>query len=458
MKSTNSKFCTLDQIMVTLRDLNDVVSFDETEQQTWQNFCHSVSELSERLSQLPTQKFAICAQDSYWFAVAFMACTQANKQIVLPGNYQPLALEELSVHFDGLLHDQAVAPIPNIVNVDLGGLSSSHSNFRFKALDLEHTSLTLFTSGSSGAPKAICKSLKEISIELEQLESQWGSQITGTRIHSTVSQQHIYGLLFRLLWPLCARRPFSRQNLEFPEQVTRIANDDCVLISSPALLKRMTEDDSSDNMRAVFSSGGPLSHDASHRAKELFGTLPYEVFGSTETGGIAFRQQLTPATPWTLFDCIEATLNQERCLRLKSPYIDDNHWYQTADECELINDRQFVLRGRTDRVIKIEEKRVSLVEVEKRLEQLDWVSECVTVPYEQYNRLILASVLVLSENGKIKLEQLGKGRFWLLLRKELREWLEPIAIPRRYRILEEIPLNSQGKRLMSVIEKQLTDD
>ena len=290
------------------------------------------------------------------------------------------------------------------------------------------------------------------------MESQWGSQICGTHIHSTVSQQHIYGLLFRLLWPLCAHRPFSRQNLEFPEQVSRIANDNCVLISSPALLKRMTEDDSSDNMRAVFSSGGPLSNEASSQALELFGALPYEVFGSTETGGIAFRQQWTPTTPWTLFDCIQATLNQENCLRLKSPYIDNNHWYQTADECELINERQFILKGRTDRVIKIEEKRISLVEVEKRLEQLEWISESVVVPFEQDNRLILASILVLSDSGKLKLEQLGKGKFWLLLRKELREWLEPIAIPRRYRIQEEIPLNSQGKRLMSVIEKQLTHE
>ncbi|MCU8495017.1 AMP-fatty acid ligase, partial [Vibrio vulnificus] len=52
-----------------------------------------------------------------------------------------------------------------------------------------------------------------------------------------------------------------------------------------------------------------------------------------------------------------------------------------------------------------------------------------------------------------KLNELGKGKFWLLLRGELRQWLEPIAIPRRYRVVSEIPLNSQGKRLTNQIEQ-----
>lgn len=119
----------------------------------------------------------------------------------------------------------------------------------------------------------------------------------------------------------------------------------------------------------------------------------------------------------------------------------------------MVSKNQFILKGRTDRVIKIEEKRVSLVEVEKRLEQLPWISECVVIPFEEPERLILASVLVLSDEGQAKLATMSKGKFWLMLRSELRKWLEPIAIPRKYRIVDEIPLNSQGKRLTSHIEQ-----
>ncbi|MBF4253917.1 acyl-CoA synthetase, partial [Vibrio anguillarum] len=114
--------------------------------------------------------------------------------------------------------------------------------------------------------------------------------------------------------------------------------------------------------------------------------------------------------------------------------------------------QHFTLKGRTDRIIKIEEKRISLVEVEQRIEQLPWISETAVLPQQDGERLILISAIVLSACGTEKLAQLGKGKFWLLLRSELRQWLEPIAVPRRFRVVKEIPLNSQGKRLVAELE------
>ncbi|MFA0621707.1 AMP-binding protein, partial [Vibrio sp. 10N.222.49.A4] len=321
------------------------------------------------------------------------------------------------------------------------------------AIELAAIQLTLFTSGSSGTPKAIHKTLEHLDIEIAQLDKNWGALLKDNQVHSTVSHQHIYGLLFRILWPLCSSVPFSRNNLEYPEQILSHANKQSVLISSPALLKRLKHETKSTHLAGVFSSGGPLPTESAHQSRGLLGHLPIEVFGSTETGGIAFRQQQSVQTPWQLFDCIKASLNSENCIKLLSPYIDKNNWYQTADECEMVSDNQFILKGRTDRVIKIEEKRVSLVEVEKRLEQLPWISECVVIPFEEPERLILASVLVLSEEGQATLATMSKGKFWLMLRSELRKWLEPIAIPRKYRVVDEIPLNSQGKRLTSHIEQ-----
>ncbi|MBF4406006.1 acyl-CoA synthetase, partial [Vibrio anguillarum] len=115
--------------------------------------------------------------------------------------------------------------------------------------------------------------------------------------------------------------------------------------------------------------------------------------------------------------------NSENCLALRSAHIDPNHWYQTADECELSDQQHFTLKGRTDRIIKIEEKRISLVEVEQRIEQLPWISETAVLPQQDGERLILISAIVLSACGTEKLAQLGKGKFWLLLRSELRQWL-----------------------------------
>ncbi|PTO74261.1 AMP-binding protein [Vibrio splendidus] len=452
-------YISLSELLSQNRAPESIVCFDDNSEITWQTFNDYLSQLVNLLSSSHFQRVAICTQDSYLFSVAFLACAVSKKNIILPGNYQPCALAELSEHFDCLLVDDSigeveVSDVRNIQNLlDSSPKAQQPLIDNLAPIDLAAIQLTLFTSGSSGTPKAIDKTLEHLDIEIAQLDKNWGDLLKGNRVHSTVSHQHIYGLLFRILWPLCSGVPFARHNLEYPEQILSHANKQSVLISSPALLKRLKHETKSAQLAGVFSSGGPLPTESAHQALNLLGHFPIEVFGSTETGGIAFRQQQSAQTPWQLFDCIEASLNSENCIKLLSPYIDNNNWYQTADECEMVSENQFILKGRTDRVIKIEEKRVSLVEVEKRLEQLPWISECVVIPFEEPERLILASVLVLSDQGQAKLATMSKGKFWLMLRSELRKWLEPIAIPRKYRIVDEIPLNSQGKRLTSHIEQ-----
>ncbi|MFA0717954.1 AMP-binding protein [Vibrio splendidus] len=452
-------YISLSELLSQNRAPESIVCFDDNSEITWQTFNDDLSQLVHLLSSSPFQRVAICTQDSYLFSVAFLACAVSHKHIILPGNYQPCALAELSEHFDCLLVDDSIGEVEVSDVRNIQTLLNSNTEAQkpltdnLPDIDLAAIQLTLFTSGSSGTPKAIDKTLEHLDIEIAQLDKNWGDLLKGNRVHSTVSHQHIYGLLFRILWPLCSGVPFARHNLEFPEQILSHANKQSVLISSPALLKRLKHETKPAQLAGVFSSGGPLPTESAHQSRSLLGHLPIEVFGSTETGGIAFRQQEGAQTPWQLFDCIEASLNSENCIKLLSPYIDKNNWYQTADECEMVSSNQFILKGRTDRVIKIEEKRVSLVEVEKRLEQLPWISECVVIPFEEPERLILASVLVLSEEGQAKLATMSKGKFWLMLRSELRKWLEPISIPRKYRVVDEIPLNSQGKRLTSHIEQ-----
>lgn len=450
--SQTQPFLSLSTLFATGRAPNHPIAFDAQGELHWQQFSAQVAALCQRLNREPAKKVALCCLDSYHFAVGFFALCYSQKALILPGNYQPSALAELSSEFDLLLCDHKIAQSTSLPHLLLESESMESASYVFKPLDVENLTLTLFTSGSSGVPKAIAKTIKQLDIEIEILQRLFDAQLTNCRIESTVSHQHIYGLLFRLLWPLCAGRAFARYNLEYPEQLIAHAGEKAALISSPALLKRLGQEHQTGAFAAIFSSGGPLSFQAAHDAQQLFTQWPIEVFGSTETGGIAYRQQVCEHQPWTLFPGVEVMLNEERCLRLRSPHIDPHHWYQTADECELLGERQFILKGRTDRVIKIEEKRVSLVEVEKRLEQLTWISESAVIPMQENDRLVLVAALVLNQTGKQQIEDIGKGKFWLQLRAELRQWLEPIAIPRRYRLVEHIPLNSQGKRLNNEIE------
>ena len=109
----------------------------------------------------------------------------------------------------------------------------------------------------------------------------------------TVSHQHIYGLLFRLLWPLSAGRPLYSEAFQDPAGILRLAAQrPLVWVASPAHLKRLRDDlpwDAAKPPRAIFSSGGPLPADSASHLAAHAGVSATEVYGSSETGGIGWR-------------------------------------------------------------------------------------------------------------------------------------------------------------------------
>jgi acyl-coenzyme A synthetase/AMP-(fatty) acid ligase len=436
------------------------VCFDEQHNVTgYKKFQQDVQIFSAYLSDKPQRKWALCFENSYAFSVAFMALAHAGKHLILPGNHQPAALAELAQHFDALLHDDIIETMPCEIHINYNAvdLSIQHTE-KLSPLSLCDIPLTLFTSGSTDTPKPINKTLQLLDNEIQQLELLWGEKVKDSECYSTVSHQHIYGLLFRVLWPLCSGRAFSQTNFIYPEQIlSHHSSHPKTLVCSPALLKRLIDHEGYNEYQVVFSSGGPLAIEGADQSEAKLSSRPFEVYGSTETGGVGYRQQTEPRSLWTFFPSHQARLNIEHCLELLSPFIDDALWYPTSDYCDLLENGQFMLKGRVDRVIKIEEKRLSLTEVEKRLTQLIWIDDAAVIPMEEEKRTVLGAVIVLSDAGNELMQQGSKGKFWLKLRSELREWLEPVGIPRRFRAVDEVPLNSQGKRQMRDLQQLFND-
>jgi 3-hydroxymyristoyl/3-hydroxydecanoyl-(acyl carrier protein) dehydratase len=104
---------------------------------------------------------------------------------------------------------------------------------------------------------------------------------------------------------------------------------------------------------------------------------------------------------------------------------------------------RFILHGRKDRIVKIEEKRLSLTELEQRLIDTPWIADAFVLPITK-NRDIIGAAVVLTESG---LEQLNKGRnvFIKQIRTQLYQWFDAIVLPRKWLILNTIPLTAQGK-------------
>ena len=433
------------------RDGELVVAFGPDGEVTLAELRRGSLQLARAMARLagpdrPGMRWALCFDDSLLFTQALLACALGGYQAILPGHQRLAGLQALQAQFDGLLTDGeppgAALAVPQLRLPLL--VADDELEADGAALLPERLDLTLFSSGSTGEPKAIPKAWPQLEAELRVQMALWGERLADTRVLASVSHQHIYGLLFRILLPLALGRPFDRRSIDYPEQLA-LQTAPWALIASPAFLSRLDPAIPAAGCRLIVSSGGPLQPGDAHQAKLLLGQLPVEIFGSSETGGIGWRQRHQVQTPWTTLPGVEVRVGPDQCLLLRSPFLPTAEWLDCADRI-LMTGAGFELLGRQDRVIKLEEKRISLDEVEARLQALVEVESAAVLPLLQGLRQILGAVLVLSEAGAARWAELGPGRFLLALRQQLRPWLEPVALPRSVRRVEQMPVNAQGKR------------
>lgn len=392
-------------------------------------------------------RLAVHLEDAADLAIALFGAWRAGVSVLLPADLQAQTRQRWSQEVDLWLTDQPDdAQLHNFTQPGLAGAQ----------LDLDQCRLSLCTSGSSGEPKRIDKTLRQLANEVEALEQLWGADLGEACIIGSVATQHIYGLLFRVLWPLCAGRPFVRRQLAFSEDLQRASREYPAFawVASPALLKRMGDNldwPALSAVRRVFSSGGALPPEAAQSLQQRLQQWPTEILGSSETGGIAWRQG---ESLWQPFAGVELSQDSDGALLIASPYLPAGHVEHSADAARIAADGRFELLGRLDRIVKLEEKRISLPMLEQALVDHDWVAEA-RLGVVQENRASLGALLVLSESGLFALREHGRRELTETLRKHLSQHCEALALPRRWRLLRQMPLNSQGKLAQADVEALL---
>ena len=392
-------------------------------------------------------RLALHLEDAGELAIALLGAWRAGVTVLLPADLQPATRQRLADQADLWLTDQAGdSTLAELLGDALPAAP----------LDLDQCRLLLCTSGSSGEPKLIEKRLRQLANEVEVLEDQWGAELGQACIIGSVAAQHIYGLLFRVLWPLCAGRPLLRKALPFPEDIQLASREqaDFSLVASPALLKRMGDNldwPALSRVRRVFSSGGPLPAEAAQQLQQRLDQAPTEIYGSSETGGIAWRQG---GSLWQPFVGVELSQDEQGALRIASPCLPPDHVEQTADAARIQADGRFELLGRLDRIVKLEEKRISLPMLESALSEHPFVSEARLSVIED-NRAFLAALVALSDAGLHALRNQGRRALTQALRKHLAQYCEALALPRRWRLVRQMPCNAQGKLPQAQLEALL---
>ncbi len=413
-------------------------------------FRSAVGQLVKRLGKTDAQDWLIASEDGWELAVALFAVLSAGGRPVLPANHQAKHLADVAAGVDGVIGET----VPGKPCIMLADADASGPPDVLPSFDPMTSEIVLHTSGSSGQPEAFVKPFVCLQAEVETLHATF-SNLPNYAVLATVPAYHIYGLLFRILWPLAAGWPFDSKMLRYPEEIQPRLMDQgpCFLISSPAFLKRSADAidwAALENLKNVFSSGGPLVPEIGAAYNAKLAAPLYEVYGSTETGGIGYRavRDATVRTFWTPLSGVDLALDEEGRLRVSSRHILEGV-FQTEDLADLEGDGSFFLKGRADRILKVEERRISLTEIENRLQSLEEILEAKCIPLEGQKRSIVGAVIRLSDAGWADVRAQGKAQLVQKLRQMLKDYISPVGVPRKWRFVTAFPQNAQGKTTLA---------
>ena len=237
-------------------------------------------------------------------------------------------------------------------------------------------SFIYFTSGTTGSPVGAFKTKENFLSEIEQLTKLF-EKYTIKRIIVTVPFIHFYGSLFGAIYPLVNDIDIIIKEHFLPNDLLELVDEYSMVVTTPLYIKSLNKLQIKKNLsKSIFvSSTAPLFPSVAKEFHNNFSTDVIQIFGSTETGGIAYKYN--DDEKWTPIHQVEISQNQEGELKVKSPFISNilyedkfkvtNHEIQTFDFVE-IEENQFKLVGRSSQIIKLAGKRYSTIQIENILE------------------------------------------------------------------------------------------
>lgn len=416
---------------------------------TGQQWAAECIALAQEINHCSERNWLLYQDDFYQYSLCFFALLLAKKNIILAQSKQVERFNQAAKFADISIGDEPqqgefhLNVIPHFKRGERTQPTSALDNF---SID-ENTCITLFTSGSTGEAKAIQKYWYQLANEIDCLQALFPQE--QSCVLSTVTHKHIYGLLFKLIWPVFTNKTIVCETIEYPEQVEHFCQtlNNITLVSSPSYLARTTGQLSAqavNNIVEVFCSGGALSASVAHDFFALNQQIITEIYGSTETGGIAWRQQVKNAQ-WLLFPEHQVSLAQDDTLQLTSTFLARGESYKTDDRVAL-EDRFFNLLGRVDRIIKLHEKRLSLDEMEVKLKCLPIIQGChCFVLDESISKTMLVAVVELTQNHLIPETSTLKKQLVNECKQALLTTFEPSLLPRKWRFVQKLPFTSEGK-------------
>ena len=313
--------------------------------------------------------------------------------------------------------------------------------------DKENFSLMYFTSGSTGSPVAALKSKNNIESEVSVLTALL-QKYKIKKVIVAVPFIHLYGTLLGLIYPLMNDIDIVLKEHFLPHELLNMIDPHTMVVATPLYIKAINQlSQEKDLSQSVFiSSTAPLDVQNIRTFNQKFKTDIIQIFGSTETGGIAYK--VNDELLWKPFESVQASASINNELKVKSPFVSltlyENGLKQTNGEvqtCDYIEQESsgFKLVGRSSKIFKLAGKRYSTIQVENILENVNGINKAlVFVELEnsslrgEYLDITLETNEIFSANE---------------IKKILQHNLSNLKFSIKLTIVKEIPINQIGKKL-----------
>jgi acyl-coenzyme A synthetase/AMP-(fatty) acid ligase len=403
---------------------------------TYRRFLSEVATLADQLPEKPT--VINLADDRYRFLVGLAAAMVRGQTTLLPPSRAPRALAEIAREYGNsycLADGQDTVEQLHAYQIPKGEWSAVH-NTRVPQIPVDHTAVVAFTSGSTGSPRPNPKT--------------WGSLVavarsTGVRLGlktsdhmtvvATVPHQHMYGLEATIMLPIQHGMAFHVGRPLFPEDV-RLALADVpsprFLVTTPLHVRACaTAPTRLPHVEFILSATAHLPVSLAKQAETLFQTSVYEVYGFTEAGSLATRRTVADET-WHVLDGITLYQKSDRCY-LQAPYLPESVPF--PDLVSLQGPHRFVLHGRGGDVVNIGGHRVSLADLNQKLNEIEGVQDGVFFLPDENGTSVTRLMAVVVAPGKSAEQILST----------LRDVIDPVFLPRPLHVVANLPRNETGK-------------
>lgn len=309
--------------------------------------------------------------------------------------------------------------------------------------------LLFFTSGSNGFPLGAFKTRDNLLKEVEVLKNIL-KEHSIKRVIVTVPFIHIYGVLAGLLLPMSLGdvKLIVKEDFLPYELVEEASHKNTLVITTPVFIKSLVKlSEKRDLSSSVFMcSTSPLDNEDIKIFESLYQADILQLFGSTETGGIAYKFGNT--NRWVPLSGVKVSSVDDK-LTIESPFISSYILNEkiyplgqpfVSEDLVSISDEGFSLLGRSNKILKIAGKRISTTQIESILETFDDINIAVV-------ELVYKKELLKSEQLLITLEvksNISKKD----IKIKLNEYYGVLTIPFKIKYVDEIEYSALGKKIL----------